>query len=139
MKAAGRCGLRNRLICGLAFLFLAGCGQRVIDENQLRERDGIRYVAKETDPFTGRATRVYPNGQFGSEITFRRGKPHGRQRTWYWNGQMSREATVKFGKLVGTERTWHENGQLMSESTYKNGQRVECQAWDDYGTPEACR
>ena len=54
---------------------MAGCAKpRVVDADQLQDRNGIAYLPNEEKPFTGFAVAKYPNGQKKKEVTYKDGK-----------------------------------------------------------------
>ena len=61
------------MLCALALL--AGCGGKLVDNDQLAEREGVWYFKKA--PFTGRAASKFENGQKKEEDTYKEGKEEG--------------------------------------------------------------
>ena len=104
------------ILCALALL--AGCGGKLVDNDQLAEREGVWYFKKA--PFTGRAASKFENGQKKEEATYKAGKREGLETWWYENGQKRAQGTIRDGKKQGPFTEWYENGQKKEETTYNN-------------------
>ena len=121
------------LFCALVLL-IAGCGsEKVINLEQLVERDGIWYEVNSEVGFTGRAVTTYENGQKKYEGTCKNGEWVGKRTAWYENGQKKYEATSKNGEMEGKHSQWYENGQKQIEATWKDGKMIESTTWDENG------
>ena len=138
-------------------LLMVGCGDGIVDYDDLENRNGVTYLADEETPFTGRAESFYRNGQKRKEVNFKDGKPDGlwtwwnedgkkeEERTykdgmedglwtkWHWNGQKYKEVTYKDGKKDGLETHWYENGQKKGEGRMKDGKLMEAVQWKPNG------
>lgn len=79
---------------------------RVLPVDRLFERDGLLYVRKETDPFTGTAVDYWSNGLKRVEGRVVDGKPHGKE-TW-----------------------WLEDGRKWKEVEFRQGEEISSQVWD---------
>lgn len=84
----------------------SGREERVVEVYKLFERDGLLYVRKESDPFTGIAVDYWPDGNKRAEGMVLDGKPHGKE-TW-----------------------WHEGGQKWKEIEYRDGKEISSKVWD---------
>ena len=73
---------------------------------------GLWYKLGKNDPFTGRVTGRYKNGQIESE-------------RYYENGVQN-----------GTERHWYDNGQKRWEMTYRKDRMISMKAWDIDGNEQ---
>jgi antitoxin component YwqK of YwqJK toxin-antitoxin module len=109
----------------LVLLLLLSCSNQVIDQAQIQNREGVYDAGEESQPFSGKATRFYPNGLIKSEHRYIRGQENGKQRQWYDNGQLKEQAGFKDGVPHGTHKSWGSNGVLLEEMTYDNGLRVQ--------------
>lgn len=123
----------------LAFASLAGCEQeRVIDLDQLQDRNGMFYEVNATEGFTGTVVAGrYENGQKKGEATLLDGKLHGVATDFYDNGQKRDEGNFVNGELHGVHTEWFKNGQKRSETTFINGVRHGVQIkWNRDGQKE---
>jgi hypothetical protein len=82
-------------------------------------------VRKDGQPWDGKQTWWYDNGQKELEGTYKDGKKDGIHTIWYENGQKKSEATYKDGEFDGLYTEWNENGQKEEEQTYKNGKLID--------------
>ena len=110
------------IVAAIIVVFLASCSAEEVDFAIIQERNGIAYLPNETEPFSGKATSYYENGQLELEANYKNGELHGLVRNWYENGQLKFEANYENGELHGLVRNWYENGQLEFEANYKNGE-----------------
>ena len=104
-------------------LLMVGCGEQVVNESKLQDRNGVMYIPNEENPFTGRAESFYDNGQKEWEANYKDGKVDGLWTDWYENGQKKAEANWKDGKEAGFTTAWYENGQKQGEGHSKDGER----------------
>jgi antitoxin component YwqK of YwqJK toxin-antitoxin module len=59
------------LVLMLCLVVLAGCGEsRTVDGELLQTRGELRYLPNGAEPYTGKATSFYANGQLKIEATF---------------------------------------------------------------------
>ena len=116
--------MKNFMSMLVIFLALgAGCEQeKVIDSEQLQERNGIAYEVNATEPYTGVVVELFPDGQKEREIHIVNGKQHGLETVWYENGQKRMELNFVNGELNGLATKWYKNGQKRSEANAVNGQ-----------------
>ena len=108
-----------------------------VNDNELEERKGIRYLKNSNAPYTGKVFILYENGQRMGEGTLKDGKPHGLVLQWHKNGQKESELNFKDGTVDGLFTKWHENGQKQLEVSWKDGEEVEGSAkyWNSKGEP----
>ena len=90
-----------------------------VNMDKLEEREGIAYLKGSDTPYTGKATRLYENGQKQAEANYKGGKKEGLQTYWHKNGQKREESNYKNGKPDGQWLGWYENGQKKSEEASK--------------------
>ena len=96
-----------------------------VNDDELEEREGIRYLKGSETRYTGKAFALWENGQKRYETNYKDGKPDGLGVAWHENGQMKGEVNWKDGKKEGLVVAWHENGKKKAEATYKDGEKVE--------------
>lgn len=135
--------LNMRILLLLLTILIAGCGQKkkpldefslplseaaieqimeeAIEVDALEYRNGISYVASESEAFTGWAKKMYAPGQLEALALFKNGKLNGPSVIWYKNGQKLEAVSYLDGKLNGSLTRWHKNGQKLNEGTYKSG------------------
>lgn len=97
------------LIFVIAITFLNSCSEKIIDMEQLQDRNGVFYEVNVTKPFNGTAIEWHENGQKAAEVNFKNGKEHGSYFEWYENGQLSNEEYFKNGELI-SQIGWYANG-----------------------------
>ena len=122
----------------LIAIFAVGCGQKVVEENKLVNRGGLRYEINSDDPFTGIVVEYWPNGQKEQEWEYRDGKLHGTTTNWYENGQKWSETEFRDGKAHGQMIVWYKNGKKQREGAFRNGKPISGKCWDKNGNPEPC-
>ena len=113
-------------------LLMVGCGE-VVDYEKLQDRGGVKYLPNEEAPFTGRAERLYENGQKRIEGNYKDGKADGLETVWYENGQKMSESNFKDGKPNGIVTGWYINGQKKWEGNWKEGKTVSAKSWKPNG------
>ena len=116
--------MKLTLMLVLSLAVLSACAQkppRVIEYEQIQERDGLVYEVGAADPYTGTVVEHYSNGQKKIEGNVVNGKPEGVKTEWYENGQKRVERNYVNGKQEGIETKWYENGQKKVENNYVNG------------------
>ena len=118
-------------------LLLGGCGEKEVNFEELKYREGIAYLKGSDTPYTGKVFLFHENGQKSGEINVKKGRSDGLWVYWHENGQKAVEANYKDGKKEGLETQWHENGQKGIEKNYKDGKLVEGSAkyWNSKGEP----
>ena len=114
-------GMKPILLSLALALLMVGCGDGIVDYDDLEERKGVMYLPNEDTPFTGRAESFYENGQKKREWNYKDGKRDGLRTRWYKNGQKKREINYKDGKPDGLWTYWYENGQKIIVENYKDG------------------
>ena len=78
-------------LIGLACLLIVGCQhepERVIDLEQIQDRNGVAYELNTSEPYTGRVIGTYANGQKKSEDTYVNAKLEGVATRWRENGEV---------------------------------------------------
>ena len=72
-----------------------------VNAEELEIRETIWYLKGSDVPYTGKAFKLYENGQKQAEDNFKDGKRDGVQLFWHQNGQKRGEETFKEGKKEG--------------------------------------
>ena len=114
-------GMKPTLLSLAIALLMVGCGGVLVDYSKLQNRNGVTYLPNEETPFTGRAERLYENGQKRIERNYKDGKRDGLYSSWYENGQKMSEVKHKDGKADGLETVWYENGQWRRSGNHVDG------------------
>ena len=104
-------------------LLMVGCGDGIVDYDDLENRNGVTYLADEETPFTGRAERFYRNGQKQEEGNFNDDYPNGVATFWYENGQKKGAMNHKDGILMSAE-AWKPNGEKCPNTKIKEGNGI---------------
>ena len=81
-------------------LLMVGCGDGIVDYEDLEYRNGVAYLANEETPFTGRAERFYRNGQKQEEGNYTDGLPQGVWIMYKYDGTEWGRDTYKDGLKV---------------------------------------
>ena len=110
-------------------LLLGGCGENVVNDDEIEYREGILYLKDSDVPYTGKVFVWYENGKKEQENKYKDGKRHGLTTWWYENGQKKHEVNYKNGKKDGVLTQWHESGRKSMESHYKDGVGNDVKAW----------
>ena len=97
------------------------------DQAGITFRDGIE------DPFTGRVTDYFSNGQTSLESSYLDGLPHGLQIKYFESGVRALEATFDEGVLSGVKTRWWDNGQIREEEYWSEGNYFGRKLWDETG------
>lgn len=79
----------------------------VMDIEHLEVRDELRYVAGETQPFTGRAVSYFPDGMQKLQVSFMNGLKHGREVAWYDDGQLRYVVRYRHGEPQSVGSAWY--------------------------------
>ena len=86
---------------------------------------GLWHYDVERNPFSGRASEVFPDGSPRGEADFFKGKKDGMERFWWPNGKLKENGQWFDGRANGVFRKWNEKGNLVEVIRYKNGQLTE--------------
>ena len=164
--------MKQTLLIITALMLVVGCGgsekepeKEPININELvfkdrkgntdsRSRSRIYYTKDTNIPYSGKAFRLYENGQKWQEATFKdgeldglftawhengqketegnykNGEKDGKWTGWYGNGQKELAVTIKDGKEDGKATKWYKNGQMREETTFKDGSLISVNYWD---------
>ena len=90
----------KKLLLIVLIVLIAGCS-RPIEETDLVERDGLKYLPDRESPYSGRTVSRYENGQEKEDGNYRDGLREGPFVKWYANGQKMEEAAYINGKIDG--------------------------------------
>lgn len=87
----------------------------------LTEIDGIFYLKKNSEPFTGKLIENYPNEKLlGREGNYLDGKMVGKWTWYYKDGKVKRESEYFNNKKNGKTTYWFKDGIKQSETSYKD-------------------
>ena len=101
-------------------LLLGGCGEKIVNVEELEERESIWYLKDSETPYSGKVYALHPNGQKKKEGNFKEGKTDGLLVRWHKNGQKETEGNYKDGKADGLFVEWYENGQKLMKGNFKD-------------------
>ena len=96
------------------------CSQAV-EETNLIERDGLKYLMGKRTPYSGKMVSSYENGQKKEEGIYTAGLRKGMFIKWYTNGQKMEEINYNHGQMDGLQIIWFEDGRKKEERSYMNG------------------
>lgn len=124
----------------------------------ITEIDGIVYLNKTSEPFTGKYYENYPqeknlgkqghylngkmtgvwtwyykDGKIKRESEYSENKKNGKTTYWYKDGQKQSEAYYKFDSLDGESVWFHQNGKKKKEAIFNNGKLISGKEWDENG------
>ena len=124
----------------------------------LTEIDGISYLKKSSEPFSGKFIENYPNekivgkeghyldgkmvgkwiwyykdGKIKRESEYFNNSKNGKTTYWFKDGKKQSETTYKDDNLDGKSIWFHTNGIKKKEATYNNGKYVSGSEWDENG------
>ena len=113
--------MKRLLLTVLPLLLIFGCS-KLISEETLIDKDGLKYHPDTKELFSGKVYSNHMGGNKKIEGSYKDGKKDGLLIRWYKNGQKFREGTWKDDILISkTEQDWYENGKKSGEKTYKDG------------------
>ena len=149
--------MKRLLLIVLPLLLIVGCS-KLISEETLIDKDGLKYHPDTKELFSGKVysnhmggnkkiegsykdgkkdgllIRWYKNGQKFREGTWKDGKEDGLWTRWYDNGKKRFEGTYKDEERDGLWTLWYDNGQKQSEKTFKDGKRISIKEWNEDGS-----
>lgn len=103
-------------------------GEKEVNYGELQFKNKIAYnitdreITPEDEPFTGRATSLYPeSNKTKYEVAFKEGKLHGNGRKFHENGKLMVDVEYKDGKKDGLEKAFYESGKLQSQVEFEDG------------------
>jgi len=100
-------------------LFLTGC-EKTIDLEQSQDRNGVVYEVNADNPFTGKVTGIYKNGQVKYQGKYKDGYLNGVATGWYENGLKQYEENYISGKIDGLITVWNKNGEVRYKKQLKS-------------------
>ena len=150
--------MKRLLLIVLPLLLIVGCS-KIISEETLIDKDGLKYHSDTKELFSGKVYSNHMGGNKWVEHTYKDGKEDGLFTEWYENGQMSYEGIYKDGELDGLHIEWDDNGQklairtykdgnlrfstwwceneqMKSKGTYKDGEKISGKGWNEDGSPK---
>jgi len=134
------------LMVGVAVLLVGGCGEKEVLENkpaketnrevspfETEERDEVRYVKGETQPFTGTVIWDDFDGLMWKEQPYVDGKGHGTWIETHLNGSRKSETPYVNGEIHGAQIGYCEDGSKKSETVWANGKLMSANVWKPDG------
>lgn len=104
-------------------LFLFSCSAKVVNFDQLQDRNGLYFLVNEEKPFSGEVVS-YINGKLEFEGEVKNGLREGVWSYYYPTGQKRMAGVFTDGLKEGTWTYWKENGSQDLIEIYKMGQRL---------------
>ena len=115
--------MKRLLLIVLPLLLIVGCS-KLISEETLIDKDGLKYHPDTKELFSGKVYSNHMGGNKKIEGSYKDGKSDGLSTLWYDNGQKWSERTYKDGKEDGLHTSWYDNGQKKHEGIFKDGELV---------------
>jgi antitoxin component YwqK of YwqJK toxin-antitoxin module len=97
--------------------------EKVIAQEKLQERNGIKFEINQDTPYTGAAESFHSNGQKSSLMHYKDGKQHGIETAWYENGQLKTEWHWMYGDAMSAVK-WKPDGTKCPLTNLRNGNGV---------------
>lgn len=112
----------NTSLVTLITLLLFSCSrEEPVDISRL-ELEGERfYLREDDDPFSGKATSSYADGQIKSEQNYRDGALSGPSRSWYQNGNQKSEEHYENNRLAGQSTYFRQDGTIKLTISISEG------------------
>lgn len=126
-------GMKILPIILFVLLSFAVSAQKIVDFNDLEERNGLFYEIGSKTPYTGKCVTTYPNGQLGMGGYIKDGLRDGEWIWFYENGNKKRYCVYKNGIKDGPSIFYYKNGQKKSEILFSNDKNIKQTSWDEKG------
>jgi antitoxin component YwqK of YwqJK toxin-antitoxin module len=97
-----------------------GCSKETVEENQLLERNWIKYEINSQKPFTGTSVEFYESGQLSRRYNYKDGERHGLSEGWFENGSISSVVNFKNGNFHGLRQILFPNGNTNTLENWKD-------------------
>ncbi len=95
--------------------------QSAVTAADIELRNGIAFALGSSTPFSGAATRSFPDGQAATTTTYVNGI-RVEKRNWHQNGMLSSHTVYDGeGQIAGTMRHWDGNGTLRESHAWVAG------------------
>ncbi len=107
--------------------------QESVDYSTLILKDGKKYTATGTQPFTGQCFTLYKGGEKGLGGNYKDGIKSGDWIWWYKNGKKKRHAKFVDGQLEGKSTYWYKNGVKKSEIYFSENQNLRQISYNEKG------
>lgn len=88
---------------------------------EIREQDGLAYLAGKKEPYTGVVIGRNKEWQMKYFANYEKGKLHGAEIRWYEGGGMKKMLDFERGEKI-RHREWFENGNREIDAMMKNGE-----------------
>ena len=100
-------------------------GGKGISSTNLRFKNGLYYeLGKDKTPFSGKATKKYPDGKPWYERNYSNGKKHGPTMEWFPNGQKKYVMYYSNNARTGVWTYWNDKGNVTAKRQYENNNFV---------------
>ena len=96
---------------------------RIVRNDQLTGRGGLRYVKGEKEPFNGKAITPRSDGSKWIEMPYVNGKRHGNEILYMNDGRFWFETPYGEGRRQGVAIIYYEDGSKSSETPWVKGNR----------------
>lgn len=113
----------KKTIYAALLVLLFSCSTKVVDFDQLQDRNGLYFLVNDEKPFTGEVAS-YISGKLEFEGAVKNGLKDGPWNYYYPSGQKKIAGIYTDGLKEGTWTYWKENGTQESIEIYKLGQRL---------------
>ncbi len=97
-------------------------------QSDLEENDGIFYLKKTGEKYTGVAYSYHKNGKRKKQTTYKKGKVTF-ETMYHENGDIASEVAYKKGKRHGTFTAFYKGKKLKAEGKYKKGKKTGDWTW----------
>ena len=111
--------MKRLLLIVLPLLLIVGCS-KPIDNESLKDRNGVKYEQDSQSPYTGEVFELYDNGNKSLEGNYKDGLKNGIWTSWYENGQKEFEKDYTDGKPDGLMTYWDKNDGKMYKGNFLN-------------------
>lgn len=128
----------KNLLYSAILLLLFSCSTKVINFDQLQDRNGLFFLVNEEKPFSGEVVS-YVNGKLEFDGEMKNGLREGVWNYYYPSGQKKMSGLFTDGLKEGTWTYWRENGSQDFIELYKLGKRLgnDSTSMAPMGTPDS--
>lgn len=98
--------------------------RKIPSVNVMENKNGVWYLAKHDQPYSGPFINYYLSGDKYGEGMFKDGKLDGRRRMYYDNGNLKLDRIYTNGLENGLWKMYYPNGKLKQQATFVKGKIV---------------
>lgn len=113
----------KKLLATTILLLMFSCSNKVVNFDQLQDRNGLFFLVNEEKPFSGEVVS-YINGKLEFDGEIKNGLREGVWSYYYPSGQKKMSGLYTDGLKEGTWTYWKENGSQEFIELYKLGKRL---------------